>query len=149
MSGPRVLALSCVAACAALVPGPALAAGSTPPMIAKVNKVRAKRGLPRLRYSRSLGRSSGRFARHLMRVDRFGHAARIHASGHFRMLGEVLAIHSGWGARYRAVIRGWLRSPPHRVLLLSRALRYVGAGRARGRFRGRRSTIWVVQFGAR
>jgi uncharacterized protein YkwD len=43
----------------------------------------------------------------------------------------------------------WLRSPSHRAVILTRSMNLVGAGMVRGRFRGRRATIWVVQTGRR
>jgi uncharacterized protein YkwD len=123
------------------------AAGAS--MVGKINKVRRAHGLAPLRASRSLKGSSRRFARHLMRIDYFGHFNRILASGRFRRLGEILALQRGWRLRRSSAVRGWLRSPGHRSILLSRAYRHVGAGHARGRFHGRLMTIWVVQFGRR
>jgi uncharacterized protein YkwD len=130
-----------------LVAVPASASAGTPPMVRKINKARQAYGLPALRYSPSLGRSSGRFARRLVRIDRFAHAPRIQASRRFRRLGECLGRQSGFQLRRSKMIRAWLRSPSHRAILLSRAFNRVGAAPARGRFWGRRSTIWVAQFG--
>ena len=48
-----------------------------------------------------------------------------------------------------ATIRGWLASPGHRAVLLSPSFKNVGTAFARGRIGGRRTTIWVVQFGRR
>jgi uncharacterized protein YkwD len=116
-------------------------------MIDKINAARARHGAPPLRPSPSLRRSALAFARHLMRRDLFGHAARIRASPRFRALGEVLAIHRGRRPRRSFTVRAWMGSPGHRSVLLSRMFRRVGAARARGRFHGRRTTIWVVQVG--
>jgi uncharacterized protein YkwD len=124
-------------------------AASPPPMVRKLNRVRRRNGLRRLRYSASLARSSARFANHLMRTDRFGHAPRIRANPSFRWLGEVLAMHRGWRPRTSSTIRGWMHSPTHRHVLLSRSFRSVGVARAAGHFGGRRATIWVMQVGRR
>ena len=118
-------------------------------MVQRINATRAAHGLPALAYSPSLSRSSDRYAGKLMRSDRFGHASRIQASSAFNRLGEVLAIHSGWSARVGGTVGSWLRSPGHRRLVLSRSMRQVGAGKARGRFGRRLMTIWVVQVGRR
>jgi uncharacterized protein YkwD len=118
-------------------------------MVAKVNQVRASHGLPPVRASRSLNRSSGRYARKLMARDVMQHARRIQASSRFQRLGEVIGIHRGWRARRSRMLRGWLRSPGHRFVLLNPSLRYIGVGKARGRFGRRLATIWVVQMGAR
>jgi uncharacterized protein YkwD len=149
-----------VLASSALVGGPAgtdalaaetltATAASPPPVVRKLNRVRRRHGLRELRYSPGLARSSSGFARHLMRTHTFGHAPRIHAPRGFRRLGEVLAMHSGWRPRSSSTIRGWMHSPTHRHVLLSRSYGSVGAGRATGRFGGRRATIWVMQVGRR
>jgi uncharacterized protein YkwD len=129
------------------IAAPASASAGTPAMVKKINNARRAHGLPGLRYSPSLGRSSKRFARHLMRIDSFSHASRIRASGRFSQLGECLGRSSGFRLRRSVMVRLWLRSPTHRAILLSRAFNRVGASPARGRLWGRRATIWVAQFG--
>jgi uncharacterized protein YkwD len=115
------------------------------PMVGKINRVRGRYGLRSLRSSPSLTRSSRRFGRYLMRRDRFGHDSHIWASRRFRYKGEVLALHRGWRARRSSTIRSWMRSSAHRSVLLSGRYRAVGAAAVRGRFGGRRATIWVAQ----
>jgi uncharacterized protein YkwD len=122
-----------------------VAQAAADPMVGKINRARRRHGLRRLRVSRSLTRSSRRFGRHLMRTDRFGHDSHIWASRRFRYKGEVLGFQSGWRARRSSMIRGWMRSPAHRGVLLSGRYRLVGAAAVRGRFGGRRATIWVAQ----
>ena len=137
-----------VLACAAmLLPASPAQANPAHAVVAKVNSYRAANGLPPLRLSRSLSRSSYAYARHLMRADRFGHSSHIRASSRFHMLGENLAF--SWGKRRSAGIpvRGWARSASHRALLLSRQFRFVGVGRSVGRFGSRRATIWVLHAG--
>jgi uncharacterized protein YkwD len=147
MSGTRRV-VCCLAACAVLVT-PGLAHASAPPMVKKINKLRRTHGLPLLRYSDSLGRSSRRFAGHIVRANRFSHDRRIHASRRFRRLGEVLAYTRGWSIRRSPVIRGWMSSSTHRAVLLNPAYRYVGAGHVCARLGGRRATIWVAQLASR
>ena len=120
---------------------------ATKAMVAKVNSVRARGGLPPLRTSRSLRGSSARFAHFLMRRDVLGHGPGVHASGRFRRLGEALALRSGRRFGVAGTVRMWMRSPTHRRVLMTRTMRWVGAGVVRGRFRGRRATIWVLQTG--
>jgi uncharacterized protein YkwD len=131
----------------AIVAIPSSAWAGAPPIVGKINQVRQAHGLPALRYAPSLERSSRRFARHLMRIDRFAHAPRIQASSRFHLLGECLGRQSGWRLRASRMVHGWLNSPTHRAILLSRAFNSVGAAPARGNFWGRRTTIWVAQFG--
>jgi uncharacterized protein YkwD len=146
---PARIAAACVACCVLMaLPAPAQAkprAGKM--MLEQINKKRAARGLPALRKSPSLRRSSGRFARWLMRHDLFAHRGRVSASRRFDRLGEALAMHSGRKPRVRRTLRMWLRSPTHRKLVLGRGRNYIGVGMARGRFRGRRAVIWVLQVG--
>ena len=117
-------------------------------MIIELNKVRAAYGLPRLRSSRKLRRGAFRHAGRMMGQDVFAHAT-LHRTPPFRRLSEVIALRRGWGDPARRTVLRWLASPPHRVILLSPGYRYAGGGLARGRFRGRRSTSWVVRFGKR
>lgn len=124
-------------------------AEASSPLVRKINKVRHKHGLPSLRESRSLDRSSRRFAHQLMRVNRFGHASHILASHRFRRLGEILALQRGWRRRPGAAVRAWLGSPTHRSVMLSRVFNQVGAGVSRGRFGRGLRTILVAQFGRR
>jgi uncharacterized protein YkwD len=118
-------------------------------MVRKANSFRKRHGLRPVRISRSLMRSSEGYAWHQMRNGFFGHSSRIHASGRFRRLGEILEYHGGTRARIRQAFRSWLHSPGHRAIIMDRGFRYVGAGRASGRFRGGRATIWVMHFGSR
>jgi uncharacterized protein YkwD len=149
MSRGRLAVVLAIAIGAFPVAAAAPAAGKDPPMVDRINKARANRGVPPLRHHRALSRSAKRYARWLMRTDTFGHADRIRASHRFRRLGELLARHGGRKPRRGRTVRGWLRSPWHRPVLLSRRFRFVGAGRVFGRFRGRRCTIWVVHLGTR
>ena len=82
-----------------------------------------------------------------MRSGYFGHSNRIHASGHFRRLGEILEIQRGLRPNVRIAFHTWLRSPGHRAILEDPSFDYAGAGRAAGRFQGHKSTIWVMHFG--
>jgi uncharacterized protein YkwD len=116
-------------------------------MLDAINDVRAEHGLYPLRRSKSLGDSAGRYSRWLMANDTFRHLDRIQASSRFSMLGEALAMHSGRKFGVRRTLDQWLGSPSHRVLVLTRVMRWVGAGVTRGRFGASKSTIWVLQLG--
>ena len=152
MPGYRAVVLRIVlAGClllAGLLPAAAAAAPAEPRMVKAINAARERHGLPSLRLTRSLERSSRAFAGHLMRSNVFGHAARIRASPRFRALGEILAYHTDPRPHRGWTVRRWLNSPGHRAVMLSRAYSRVGAGRAVGSYQGaRRATVWVVQFG--
>lgn len=143
----RTSVLAVLACAALLLPASAAQANPAHAVVDKVNSYRAANGLPPLKLSRSLSRSSYAYARTLMRSNRFGHSSHIRASSRFRLLGETLAF--SWGRRKsaRIPVRGWANSAPHRVVLLSRSFRYVGVGRVSGRFGSRRATIWVLHAG--
>ena len=148
----RMLVLCALVACL-IVPtfaAPAAASASAEDqMIAKINSYRAKHGLPQIRKSKSLTRTAERYSWKQLRNGYFGHAGRIQASSKYRTLGEILAYQSGTSARVRSTFRMWLNSGGHRAVIMDRRFRYAGAGRASGRFRGGKATIWTVQFGAR
>jgi len=140
-----VLFLLCFA-----VPTSHAAPGAAPKlMVNDINKARRAHGVAPLRQSSSLRRTSMRYAGFMLHSGYFGHLARIRASGRFRRLGEIIAFHSDSRLRIRETVRRWLKSPPHRAAMLSRRFRLAGAGTRNGRFRGRRSRTWVVQFGSR
>jgi uncharacterized protein YkwD len=145
---PGRIAFACSLAVLTLaLPSPAMAHHAPDLMIQKINEVRARHGLPPLRSSPSLGRSSRRFAGWLMAHDSFGHRTRVSASRRFRKVGEAMAMHRGRKPRVRRTVRRWLRSSAHRKLLLTRSMNWLGAGLCRGRFGRRRSVIWVIQVG--
>ena len=114
-------------------------------MVREINAVRTAHGLRTLRLSPSL-RASARRRSHLMLVrDVFAHFPSSARS--FSPIGEVIAIKRGWRPGAAVTVSRWMRSPPHRAVLLYPSLRYVGPGQARGRFQGRRATTWVVRVG--
>jgi uncharacterized protein YkwD len=128
---------------------PAAAASPESEMVVLVNEIRDRYGEPPLRRSTSLSDSSSRFASWLMRRGYFGHRARISVADGFMEAGETLAIHGGRQPLVRDTLRRWMRSTPHRAVLLSERFRWIGVGRSWGRFGGRPSTIWVAQLAIR
>lgn len=123
--------------------------GATEAAVNAINDARAQAGLAPLNLSPALTRSSAAFGGHLMRTDVFAHAGRIHAAGGFRRLGECIAMHGGRDPQPRRTVSRWLASPGHRPLLLAGGFKHAGAAAVQGNFRGRQSTVWVLQLGAR
>jgi uncharacterized protein YkwD len=117
--------------------------------IDQLNHVRRASGLPALRQSPALERSSTRYARRMLRGDRFGHASKIAVGSRFGHAGETLALHDGFAPQPGRTIDSWMRSPGHRSLLLSPGFRWVGMGLAQGRLGSRPVTVWVAHLGAR
>lgn len=134
---------------AAMLVVPATAGATSPQMLMleKVNAYRAKHGVRKVHYSRSLAHSAASYSRHMMRSGYFGHASRIHASRRYRTLGEIIEMHSGLRARVATAFRIWVHSPPHRSVMLMSQFKFAGAGFASGRFRGHRETLWTMHFG--
>lgn len=129
-----------------------------------VNAQRREHGLRPVRISWALCRAAERHSLDMRRRQYFAHtssggvsfASRIDAGGYRRRgssiwrVGEVI----GWGSGPRrtpaAVVLRWMRSRAHRAVLLARAWRHIGVGRATGSFRGaRRAAVYTVDFGLR
>jgi uncharacterized protein YkwD len=149
MSRVMSLALLVAVAVALVVPAGASAGSPAVKVLKRVNRIRARHGLPKVHLSRSLQNTARRYSRYQMRHGYFGHSSRIHASSRYRTLGEILEMHRGYKANVRGAIYGWMHSGAHRSIILSRSFRFAGAGMASGRFHGSRSTIWTMQFGRR
>jgi uncharacterized protein YkwD len=145
----RIVLICALAFSVVGVPASAEAQNPQGDLLGKVNKVRTKSGLRPLRTSPSLVASSSRFSGSLMSGDRFGHAPRVSAVHQFKQVGEALSIHFGHKPRTSTVVRGWLASSSHRAILLKTGVNWMGAGMTKGRFRGRKATIWVLQVGKR
>jgi uncharacterized protein YkwD len=144
----RLAAIAVVASILAVLPASAEAVSPSTALVKKINKFRKAHGLRPLRVSGSLRHSARAYSRTLMRRGQFRHG-RTASRRLFRRVGEVIEFHSGRRARASLALRTWRRSHSHRALLLSPTFRWIGAGRAVGNFRGRPTTIWVVQLGAR
>jgi uncharacterized protein YkwD len=114
-------------------------------VIDAVNDERARHELPNLIVSKRLERSSTALARQLMREQRFDHDP-IRPPG-FGLFGEALLLDFTERARAATAVEAWMDSPEHRVVLLTRRMRYAGAGVSRGDFEGEPATLRVLQVG--
>jgi|tagenome__1003787_1003787.scaffolds.fasta_scaffold20503417_1 uncharacterized protein YkwD len=101
-----------------------------------MNSVRAHHRLPALRVNRSLARAAVAHSSEMARSGLFSHGAfeaRLRGYVRSRAIGENLA----WMSRCngREAVRMWLRSAPHREVMLARRFRRVGvAHRSSSRF---------------
>jgi uncharacterized protein YkwD len=106
---------------------------------------RAAHGLAPLRANQALARAARWHSRRMVAQRSFAHvepggdgpAQRIAATGYLRgarswRLGETIAWGTGSYATPRAIVRGWMASPPHRATLLDPGLQNVGVGVAAG-----------------
>jgi uncharacterized protein YkwD len=122
-----------------------------------VNRNRARYGLRALRSDRHLRRAAGRHAHDMVRRHYFAHqrsggpsmGGRARAAGwRGRTLGEAIAYGCGRPATARAIVRGWMASPPHRAIILSRAYGRAGIGVARrAPVRCSNGATWVLDVG--
>jgi uncharacterized protein YkwD len=132
-----------------------------------INRIRARQGLRRLRYSRALGSVATGQAHDMVRGDYFADhsllgqppSARIVVALHrVRPVGFSVstAQNIGWGvggaATPAGIVRAWMHSPPHRRIMLSRAFRKAGVGVApalpRRLGRGSAGATYAVEFAA-
>jgi uncharacterized protein YkwD len=106
-------------------------------VLRSVNRVRARRGLPRLRLSRRISFIAGIHAADMARHRFLGHSSsngtpfsvRIRLVMDARTVGETLAAMRG-ATTGRRVVRAWMRSPGHRAQVLNPRYRRIGVGRA-------------------
>jgi uncharacterized protein YkwD len=135
----------------ALAGAPALAEAGGPEqlMLETLNGERAKRRLPPLRESTRLRHTARAHGRLMLRLDFFGHLRSIRGPSGYRTLGEVIAWRSGRRPGTREVLRAWLRSPPHRRVLLNPRLRLAGAALVRGARGRRKGVAWTMHLGRR
>jgi uncharacterized protein YkwD len=104
-----------------------------------INRERRRHGLARVTIARGLERIARRFAKDMRNRAYFGHVSpdgygprdRMRAA-HMRAIGEVLAWGCGRLSTPAAAVRGWLASPPHRHIVLSRTYTVTGTGVANG-----------------
>jgi len=104
-----------------------------------LNAERAAKGVPPLRSNRELRKASQSMAKLMVRQHFFAHDTpdgrgvldRIKPTGYVRgnwVLGENLAWGSGALATPRAIVNGWMHSPPHRANILYSKFRDIGIG---------------------
>lgn len=107
-------------------------------VVQALNGVRGAHGLPRLRVARPIAGVAAAHSRTMARTGVFSHGdwlGRVARAARTPAVGEVLASFSQVPGSRQAVaaVRGWLDSPPHRVVILSPSYRRVGVGRAQRR----------------
>jgi uncharacterized protein YkwD len=119
-------------------------------VVRAINRVRHKHGLARLHAGRRLARAADLHSRNMLARDFFAHGSFAQRVRHFvpyRRLAENIAMTSR--CRPRLAVRLWMRSAPHRRVLLSRSYRRVGVGRRMGRLGSRRACMWTADFASR
>ena len=128
-------------------------------VLCEVNGVRADNGLRQVKTDRRLRRAATRYARDMVARRYFAHVSpegatlseRLRAVGYVDdavrwHVGETLAWGRGPRSAPASIIAAWMRSPPHRRILLGRFLD-IGVGVADGDPFGGSGTTCVADFG--
>ena len=133
-------------------------------VLALVNHVRATHGMARLNIVPSLERASRAHSREMLGRQYFSHASYSGASFSSRLIrsGYTTAGYSNWTAGEniaygwhssgspKAIVAAWMRSAPHRAVILTRRFRNAGVGRASGTFKGTAGVVFfTLDCGAR
>jgi uncharacterized protein YkwD len=116
-------------------------------MVQRINVFRAHHHLRALRPNSTLTGQSRRHARWMIRHDAFAHSAMGSMHG-FRSLGECLALTAS-RRQVGTTLRNWRHSAIHRAVLLGSGFNRVGIAAVKGRFQGRKVTIWVARLGTK
>jgi uncharacterized protein YkwD len=128
-----------------------------------INRRRAQHHVRRVRGSVALGMAAQGHSNAMAAFNFFSHegdgtpASRASAAGYMTGasdwgLGEDLEWGSGKLGSPRAIVHGWMMSPEHRAILLSRRYRQVGIGLTQGSPVGPddpRSEVFTALFGFR
>jgi uncharacterized protein YkwD len=122
-----------------------------------IDGVRREHGLRAVRFNGRLALAARRHAQDMAAHDFFAHVSpggktvqsRVKRAGYLGgvrewWLGEALAWGQSRAGAPRAILRGLLRSPPHRAILLDPSFRDVGIGVAKGTPRGARHGALTV-----
>jgi uncharacterized protein YkwD len=139
----RVLLLWAVFAWAVLVPAPVLGASAEQSILDRVNKVRRAHHLPAVAGRGCLSRVARRHSRYLARIQRLQHESANGATADERIRGVLNVSFTGetlaYGSSAGAVVAAWMKSPPHRSLLLDRDFHVIGVGVKR-----RGAVLWTT-----
>jgi uncharacterized protein YkwD len=127
-----------------------------------VNRERRRHGLAPYRRAGGLERAAQAHSADMVRRRFFDHvspdgstpASRVRRRGWLDgarawSLGEAIAWGGGRSTSPAVIVRLWLRSPPHRAILLRRGFRWVGVGIAAGTPRGGDGATFTLDAGRR
>ena len=127
-----------------------------------VNAERAQQGLPALDASERLESAASHHSADMVTRHFFQHVSpeggtltdRVRKTGYLSGTDEwALGENIGWGTGSlgtpAAIVRGWMNSPPHRAVILSRRFRDTGVGVARGVPVGGEGATFTLDAGRR
>jgi uncharacterized protein YkwD len=123
-------------------------------VVMKVNSIRARHGLRRLRRSSALSRAADVKANEVATTSVLSHSspdgtpmyARVRRYVRARAVGETVGYVPARSRQASLIVRAWMRSPSHRAALMSRSFRRVGVGRRSARFGSRRVAVFALDL---
>jgi uncharacterized protein YkwD len=112
-------------------------------VLALLNQIRASHGLSPLVASAPLRNAARAHSADMLQQGYFDHDSpgeswdsRIARYLRSPLVGENLALGRGSSGSAAGIVSQWMRSPPHRAIILTAGLRRVGVGLASGTFDG-------------
>jgi len=143
----RLLGTGVLTACV-LVPAATAAASTNTAIVRRVNDVRVRHDLPRLKMSTALGQAAAAHCTEMLSAQGLSHGAletRLQTYVAAGAYGETIAwMPLGPAASPGAVVRAWMNSPPHRAVLLSRTFHRIGVAAQSGVMGGQRGTSFTA-----
>jgi uncharacterized protein YkwD len=123
----------------------------------EVNAIRGSSQLPRLHKDGRLTAAARSWSQTMVHEHFFAHSVpgkpelsgRVRAAGYhrYRALGENIAWGTGSAASPAAIVAAWMRSPPHRAIILTRDFREAGVGITPGAPQGGGGATYVLDVG--
>lgn len=138
-------------------PPPVYAASSAAEIaiVREINKIRRAHHLHTVKLTAPLARVARRHSSLMLKHDALTHSSfdgssfstRLARAGKRRTYGETLAwAPDGASVTAKVLLRLWLRSGPHRHVLMNGKLRRVGVGRVYGAMNGQRGNAITADF---
>jgi uncharacterized protein YkwD len=138
-------------------PPPAYVSASTAEIaiVREINRVRRAHHLRTVKLTAPLTRVARRHSSLMLKYNALSHSSfdgssfstRLQRAGKRRTYGETLAwAPDGSGVNAKSLLRLWLRSAPHRTVLMNGRLRRVGVGRVYGTLGAQRGNAITADF---
>jgi uncharacterized protein YkwD len=141
----------------AVVPPPAYIASSSAEIaiVRQINKVRRAHHLPTVKLTAPLAKVARRHSSLMLKHNALSHSSfdgssfstRLARAGKRRQYGETLAwAPDGSHVTAKVLLGLWLRSAPHRAVLMNGKLHRVGVGRVYGSMGAQRGNAITADF---
>jgi uncharacterized protein YkwD len=124
-------------------------------IVREINRVRRTHHLHTVKLTAPLAKVARRHSSLMLKHDALSHSSfdgssfstRLARAGKRRQYGETLAwAPDGSRVTAKVLLRLWLKSAPHRHVLMNGRLRRVGVGRVRGSMAGQHGSAITADF---